>query len=247
MASTPLKIGELASQTGLSIRALHHYDEIGLLRPSARTPAGHRLYDRADVVRLQRIQSLRLMGLSLDEVKRLLDGAATAPRQLIDMQLARIRDEIELHTRLAERLTELGRHLDLAEGASLDDLCRILMEMTKMESYFTPEQLAVLKERRESVGDERAQQVRATWNDIIPRVRNAMEGGVDPTSPEILALARAWKGLVHEFTAGDPAIANAVRTMYEKEGPALQQQLGEVPTPEMFVYMGKAFAAMRDA
>jgi hypothetical protein len=83
------------------------------------------------------------------------------------------------------------------------------------------------------------------WNEIIPKVRAAMENGVDPTSPEMLALARRWKALVEEFTGGDPAIANAVKTMYNNEGPALQEKLGNVPTPEMFEYIGRSFAALK--
>ena len=53
--SSLLKIGELAKQTGLSIRTLHHYDEIGLLVPSHRTEADHRLYSNEDIIRLQQI------------------------------------------------------------------------------------------------------------------------------------------------------------------------------------------------
>jgi hypothetical protein len=61
----------------------------------------------------------------------------------------------------------------------------------------------------------------------------------------MLAIARRWKALVDEFTGGDPAIANAARTMYQHEGPVLQQKLGNVPTPHMFAYMSRAFAALR--
>jgi DNA-binding transcriptional MerR regulator len=50
--SSLLKIGELAKQTGLSVRTLHYYDEIGLLVPSHRTEADHRLYSDADIMRL---------------------------------------------------------------------------------------------------------------------------------------------------------------------------------------------------
>ena len=57
------KVGELAERTGLSVRTLHYYDEIGLLSPSRRTAAGHRLYTAGDVVRLQQIRSLKQPGL----------------------------------------------------------------------------------------------------------------------------------------------------------------------------------------
>jgi DNA-binding transcriptional MerR regulator len=245
MKEPPWKVGELARNTGMSVRALHHYDEIGLLRPSLRTAAGHRLYDRADIERLQQIHSLRLMGISLDETKRLLDGAVASPRQVIDLHLARLHEQIAMQKRLAGRLRALAHHLDTAEPVSLDELCRTIEDMMRVEKYFTPEQLEVLEERRISVGAERMRTVRDDWNEIIPKVRAAMENGTDPTSLEMLAVARRWKALVEEFTGGDPAIANAVKTMYNNEGPALQEKLGNVPTPEMFEYIGKSFAALK--
>jgi DNA-binding transcriptional MerR regulator len=245
MSSPPWKVGELAARTGMTVRALHHYDEIGLLEPSLRTPSGHRLYDRADVERLQQIQSLRLMGLSLDEVKRLLDGADRSPRQLIDLHLVQLREQIAMQLRLAERLTALADHMDTVGRVSLDELCQLIEAMTTMEKYFTTEQLEVLRDRRVSVGEQRMKEVQDEWAEIIPAVRRAMEQGVDATTPEMLAIARRWKALVEEFTGGDAQIAGAVRTMYEHEGPALQEKLGNVPTPEMFVYMSKAFAALK--
>jgi MerR family transcriptional regulator, thiopeptide resistance regulator len=244
MKQPPWKVGELARKTGMSVRALHHYDEIGLLRPSLRTEAGHRLYDRPDVERLQQIHSLRLMGISLDETKRLLDGASASPRQVIDLHLTRLRAQIAMQKRLVGRLRALAQHLDTAEPVSLDELCRTIEEMMRVEKYFTPEQLEVLEERRGSVGEERMRTARDDWNEIIPKVRAAMQNGTDPTSPEILALARRWKALVEEFTGGDPAIANAVKTMYENEEPALQEKLGNVPTSEMFAYVCKSIAAL---
>lgn len=246
MSAPPWKVGELARRTGLSVRTLHHYDEIDLLQPSVRTAAGHRLYDRLEVERLQQIQALRLMGLSLDEVKRLLDGATMPPRQVIALQLQTLRARIASQQRLAERLEAIAGYLTTAEHVSIDELCDLIEAMTTMEKYFTPEQLEVLRERRTSVGEARIREVEAEWAEIIPRVRRAIDRGEDPTSPEILAVARRWKTLVNEFTAGDPQIANAVRTMYEREGALLKEKVGKVPTPDMFPYMQRAFAALKD-
>ena len=245
MTSLPWKVGELARRTGLSVRALHHYDEIGLLSPSRRTAAGHRLYGRADVERLQQVQSLRLLGVPLDEVRRLLDGAALTPRTVIDAQLARLRARIAEHTRLAERLAALAEHMDRAEGASLDDLCRIIEAMTRMERYFTPEQLAQLQERRAQVGDERIREVEQGWAELIPQVQAAMDRGAEPTSPEVQALARRWKGLVEEFTGGDAGIEQGVRRVWQAEGDQLRARHPQVaPTAEMFGYMGRAVGAL---
>src|SRR5438270_11319965 len=66
-------VGELAKLTGVTVRALHHYDEIGLVRPSQRSAAGYRLYDRDDVLRLQHVLLLREVGLPLDDIAAVLD------------------------------------------------------------------------------------------------------------------------------------------------------------------------------
>ncbi|MEO7772076.1 MAG: MerR family transcriptional regulator [Gemmatimonadaceae bacterium] len=240
----PWKVGELAKRTGMSVRALHHYDDIGLLVPALRTASGHRLYDRHDIERLQQIQSLRLMGISLEEVKRLIDGPAVSPRQLIDVHLARVHEQIAMHARLAERLTALAIHLDSAHGASIEDLCSIIEAMTTMEQYFTTEQLDTLRDRRTRISPEHMREVQDAWAEIIPAVRQAMDAGTDPASPGVLALARRWKALVTEFTGGDAAIGKAVMTMYQHEGPALEEKLGHVPTPDMFEYIGKAMKAL---
>src|SRR5918997_4153601 len=77
--SAAWKVGELAQRTGLSVRTLHYYDEIGLLAPSRRSEGGHRLYTAEDVVRLQRIKSFRALGFTLREVRRCLDRPGFPP------------------------------------------------------------------------------------------------------------------------------------------------------------------------
>jgi DNA-binding transcriptional MerR regulator len=62
------RIGEVATATGLTVRALHHYDQIGLVAPSVRTSGGHRLYTSADLVLLYEVTAMRQLGLSLDQV-----------------------------------------------------------------------------------------------------------------------------------------------------------------------------------
>jgi len=245
MQPLPWKVGELARRTGLTVRTLHHYDEIGLLRPSLRTPSGHRLYEGGDVARLQQIQSLRAMGFPLEEIRGLLESPGLSSPRVLRLHLARLREQIARQTRLAERLEALAHHLESAETASVDDLCQIIEELTNMEKYFTPEQLEELRVRGEQVGPERIAEVEREWAEIIPAVRAAMERGTDPASPEVQAMARRWKGLVAEFTGGNPGIERAVSQVYKNEGPALQARYGNVPDAAMFEYMGKAFAAMK--
>lgn len=94
-----MTVGRLAARFGLSRTTLLYYDRLGLLRPSARTAAGYRVYDAADVARLATICRLRRAGLPLAEIGRALDSGS--PR---------------LVAALAVRLTELGDQIETLRG-----------------------------------------------------------------------------------------------------------------------------------
>ena len=89
------KIGELARRTGLTVRTLHHYDEIGLLSPAQRSDGGHRVYDEADVQRLYRIVSLRSLGFPLDAIAQALDSQGFDPKEAVDDHLGRLEAQID--------------------------------------------------------------------------------------------------------------------------------------------------------
>jgi len=76
LALTPLTVGQVAEQYGVTVRTLHHYDEIGLLVPSERTSAGYRLYYDKDIARLQHVVVYRRLGFALEEIALLLDDAS---------------------------------------------------------------------------------------------------------------------------------------------------------------------------
>ncbi len=73
---TVLTVGQVAERFGVTVRTLHHYDEIGLLRPSERSDAGYRLYTEADITRLQNVVVYRRLGFPLEEIAQLVDGGS---------------------------------------------------------------------------------------------------------------------------------------------------------------------------
>src|SRR5262245_51731957 len=121
MKFEPVQVGELAKRTGLTVRALHHYDAIGLLKPSLHTEAGYRLYTAADVARLQQVLSLRQLGFSLEEVRDCLKQPGFAPLEVIRLHLGRLREQIELQQKLCKRLEAIAEHFRMAEEVSADE------------------------------------------------------------------------------------------------------------------------------
>lgn len=86
-------VSQVAALTHLTVRALHHYDEIGLLRPSQRSAAGYRLYDESDLQRLRKVLLFRELGFSLDSVRGLLDASAARQREALLAQRAVVEQE----------------------------------------------------------------------------------------------------------------------------------------------------------
>jgi DNA-binding transcriptional MerR regulator len=87
-------VGDVARAAGVTVRTLHHYDEIGLLVPSGRSAAGYRLYTYDDLLRLQRVLGYRALGLALDEIAELLDDPAADPVAQLRAQHAALTDRI---------------------------------------------------------------------------------------------------------------------------------------------------------
>ena len=236
------KVGALARQTGLTVRTLHHYDEIGLLAPSHRTGAGHRLYTADDLGRLVQILSLRQLGLSLDDIRESLARPESSLQRVLGLHIAQLRERIDLQQRLCRRLETVAERLRAAETVSVDEFIQTLEAMTMFEKHFTPEQLQEIQARGQQIGPERIREVEAEWPRLIAQVRAEMEKGTDPASAAVQDLARRWKELLREFTGGNPGIQKGLNTMYEEE-PEVRSRTGI--DPALMEYIGKAFAAAR--
>jgi DNA-binding transcriptional MerR regulator len=243
--SSGWKVGELARRTGVSVRTLHYYDEIGLLRPSLHTEGGHRLYTADDVARLQQVLSLRQLGFSLEEVRDCLHRPGFAPLEVVRLHLARLREQIELQKELCQRLEMLARFLSAAGEVSADQFLSTIEAMTKMENYYTPEQLEYLKKHRAEVGEEAIRSAEKEWPELIARMKAEMEAGTDPADAKVQALARRWRELVESFTGGDPGIRASLARLWKEQGPTLAAQHGMDYDPRLFEYVGKANAAAR--
>lgn len=236
----PYKVGELAQLAGVSVRTLHHYEDIGLLRPSRRTQSGHRLYERADVERLARIRALTQLGLSLEQVRGCLEDEKFSPLRLVELHLARVREVLAEQQALAERLMRLREHI-VARGDDVSSLLETLEVMTLIEKYFTEEQRRALAERREALGEEAIRETKRAWEDLFFALKVEMDKGSAPESDEVLALARKAKELIARFTGGDPGLQSSLHRMYAEQP---VQKIIPGMDPALFAYFGKALSAL---
>lgn len=127
------KIGDIATATGMTIRALRYYEEIGLLTPVARTDAGHRLYGPDTVERLYRISLFRQLGVPLDGVRTSLESGGLDLRRLMTDHLAAIDARLAAETRLRSRLIRLIGTLEATEDTT-GDLLSVLEDMAMLET-----------------------------------------------------------------------------------------------------------------
>jgi DNA-binding transcriptional MerR regulator len=224
MLSEAMKVGELARRTGLTVRTLHHYDEIGLLKPSLHTGAGYRLYTGADVARLQQVISLRQLGFSLEEIRDCLTRPDFSPLEVIGLHRARLREQIELQQQLCGRLDAIAARLRTAEEVSAEDFLRTIEVMTMMEKQF--------REVGERVGREEIQAVEEAWTVLLADVRAGRD--LDPAGPQAQALARRWDELTQRTMAGYqgfPELKQAIAENYQQgryEGDARAPQAADI-------------------
>jgi DNA-binding transcriptional MerR regulator len=104
MTASTYKIGQMASRMGISVRTLRHYDAIGLLSPSCRTAAGHRIYTDREVSRLHKIVALRRMGFSLAHVRTIVSGDTRKAYVVLEGHAQRLREQMARQREILNRL-----------------------------------------------------------------------------------------------------------------------------------------------
>ncbi|MBI3730674.1 MAG: MerR family transcriptional regulator [Burkholderiales bacterium] len=232
-----LKIGELASRTGLTIRTLHHYDKIGLLKPSARSEAGYRLYDRSDIKRLHHIQALRRLDLSLAEVGDVINGAGNDLQCVIDEQISGLDQQITQSMELRDRLRELSRLLKTNNEPNLEYWLSTLEMMSLIGKYFSRDEILRLRELELQAQSK----VDTHMPPFIQAGRVLLDQKVPPSDPRAKQLAKKWVRVMSTIMP-DPALLSKFTQMHRKE-PSLQSLSGV--DDEMIDFITKASIEVR--
>jgi DNA-binding transcriptional MerR regulator len=144
----------LARATGITVRTLRHYDQLGLLVPSSHTSGGHRCYTPDDVRRLHRILALRGFGLSLAQIAATLDSTAQDPRELVRRQLAVAQERLRQAQQLQHQLLSVLAELDAMDQPSTTELIELIEAMTMLNQPLTPEEVEQMTRRRKEFMDK---------------------------------------------------------------------------------------------
>ena len=223
MTDSMYQANEFAQIAGVTVRTLHHYDRIGLLKPSGYTNTGYRLYRKHDLVRLQQIVTLKFIGFSLTEIKRLLNSNSFDLRLALTQQrdiLAEKRRQLDHAVRAVEKAHALLQ----AEGEPDWQAFKRIIEVINMQNnmdwtkkYYSEEAQQKIAERAQSIPHEVVEKAQNDWAVLIAEVEQAVVDGVSPTSERAAGLAMRWRELIRGFTGGSTEVQAGLNKMYSDQ------------------------------
>jgi MerR family transcriptional regulator, thiopeptide resistance regulator len=210
---------QFARLAGVTVRALHHYDRLGLLKPSGRSATGYRLYRDSDLARLEQIVVLKFLGLPLKEIGRLvrrqLPLVETLQRQQLVLtekrqQLGAAIEAIEL----AERSVRNAKEVDWGMFVQIVREIEMQNETEWSKKYYSPGARAKIEERKKLWSPELQAQVTKDWNALLADVKAAVDAHEPVSGPRAQALAARWRKLLEGFTGGDPEVQKGLNKMW---------------------------------
>jgi len=191
-------VGELARASGVTIRALRYYDEIGLVPASERTRAGHRRYTDTDVRRLYRVRALHQLGLSLAEIGNVLN-APEDPAALRHLLAAQLADLDARAAGIAEQRGRVQALLDQVDGPGMPEPGQFLavlettVPLVDANAFLTARQREALVLRGREMGDDAVGVLKAEWLGLVGQLRELLRDGVAAADPRVRALAGRWQ------------------------------------------------------
>lgn len=212
---------QFAKEAGVTVRTLHVYDRLGLLPPAERTHSGYRLYGEAELERLEQILALRFVGFRLEHIKELLQGAKWPLVVALRMQRQIIAQQKRKLDAAAQAIEQAESALIADDSADRWKMLRNIIEALKMENdwswtqnYYSDEALEKLEKLRSETPKEVIEQGQRDWALLIADVEEAVARNEDPSSEHAQALASRWRGLVGQFTKGDPDVHQGLNRLW---------------------------------
>jgi|GEM_PF-1162204 len=237
------KIGFITQKTGLTARAVHFYEESGLIGPVDRTESGHRTYDRNNLLALQHIQTLKMLGFALSDIKPILEGDVITLKGSIEKLFYKIDQQRNTLALIAARLNKLSSLLlpDSGSEDDLDDVLFKLMDTVRMyESYFTAETIEELHSIENELGKEESENVEEKWSNWVASLQELISNGASPKGKKAKQVMLQWKQMLLQVSGGEKEKYNSISKVLNSEA---QARADHGITEEMFDYLIKITGA----
>jgi DNA-binding transcriptional MerR regulator len=239
------QVRDFAELAGLTVKTLHYYDRLGLLKPRRRTEAGYRLYSEQDLERLEQIVALRFLGLPLKQIRAVLERTPIELPQALRMQRKVLEERQQLLTRALNAIQEA--ELALANGKPADpsilkrliEVIHLQTNVDVMKKYFSDAAWAKTRSRYEAGPSQE-------WKQLYKEVAAILDE--DPAGPRAQELASRWMDLMARESGDDPEVqAGGLKAWVDRENwpPALRQRLTEFNLDAVSAFIGHAIAAHR--
>jgi MerR family transcriptional regulator, thiopeptide resistance regulator len=200
------KTQEFADLAGVTVRTLHHYDRIGLLKPE-RSGSGYRLYSLAHLERLEQITALKFLGIPLKEIKTLLASSPLTLAESLDLQRRALVEKRDLITRAvhaieaAEKLVRPDQVTDATVLRKIIEVIEMQPEENFIRKYYTEEAWARRSQIIGEIPPETRERRREAWRQLFLKVESALD--LDPAGETAQALAKQWVLLAEVISGGD--------------------------------------------
>jgi DNA-binding transcriptional MerR regulator len=231
------RVGEVATATGLTVRALHHYDEIGLVTPSVRTGGGHRLYTGPDLVKLYQVTAMRQLGLSLEQIGDLL-AERVGVREVIDEQLDQVDKQIRTAVRLRKQLVAAREATPDVSG-----FIEIIRLMQDMQGYLTQEQIEAMHRRMADLGVVAEHAIGVEMPRLYAEAQDEMRGGTPYSDPAIRRIVDRLDELSGMLRGGqNREVGRVVREMWLAKGRQQPDAFDSADWADLVTYLDQARA-----
>jgi MerR family transcriptional regulator, thiopeptide resistance regulator len=230
------RVREFAGLAGVTVRALHHYDRLAVLRPK-RTESGYRLYSLRDLERLEQIIALKFLGLPLKEIKTLLDREQRRLPEVLRSQRLALEEkrrslEQAIHAiRDAEEAIASGKPAGIQVLAKIIEVIEMQENTEFMNKYYSEEAQAKLAGKRKEWTPEMQAEATRAWSELFRDVEAALD--CDPASEQ----------LVGGFTGGDPELSRGVGKAWADRAnwpAATKEQSAPFANPKVWEFIKKA-------
>lgn len=230
-------VGEVAALLGISVRTLHYWQECGLVTPAARSWSEYRLYSSDDVARLQRVLIYRATGMSLNQIRQVLDSNVSPVEHLRRQRNLLVKKQGELSAML-NALDQLLEDAMTENKLSIEQIASILDEpgfadyaQEAEENWGKTDDWAIAQRNQAAMSSADWQNVKARTEELEGRLANAMSSGVAPGSDLANSLAEEHRALLsvhfpvthakHVILARGYVADERFRAYYDKRGAGL--------------------------